>query len=218
MRILITGETSRQEELRSSRDFGSHELIWSPGFVPGTELVIDLSLDEHPERLVLYAAQPDVPVLGCMVKNVYDQPGVYGCNWLPGFLGMPRLEVAATPSADLAKLDALMQQLGWLYETVAATPGLVTPRVVCMIINEAYFTAAEGTATRDDIDISMKLGTNYPAGPFEWSRKIGIRHVYEVLQAVHACTGNERYRACSMLQEEYTANKKSAELGTDPSY
>lgn len=207
MRILVTGEPSRQEALRSSRDFGTHDLTWSETFVPGTDLVIDLSLDEHPERLALYASQPHVPVLGCMVKAVFDQPNVYGCNWLPGFIGMPRLEVAVTPSADRAKLDVLMQQLGWVYETVAAAPGLVTPRVVCMIINEAYFTAAEGTATRDDIDISMKLGTNYPFGPFEWSRKIGIRHVYEVLQAVYAFTGNERYVACPLLQQEYAANK-----------
>ncbi len=41
-----------------------------------------------------------------------------------------------------------------------------------MIINEAYFTAAEGHRFAEDIDISMKLDTNYPFGPFEWSKKI----------------------------------------------
>lgn len=206
MRILVTGDGSRQEELRKGRDFGAHELLWSDVFVPGTDLVIDLSLDEQPDRLDWYAAQPGVPVLGCMVKKTFSQPNVFGCNWLPGFIGMPRLEVGLTPLADQQRFDKLMQQLGWAYETVNAVPGLVTPRVICMIINEAYFTAEEGTASRDDIDISMKLGTNYPFGPFEWSRRIGIRNVRDVLQAVYAHTGNGRYKVCPLLEQECGAN------------
>ncbi len=98
-----------------------------------------------------------------------------------------------------------MRELGWEYESVKASAGLVTPRTVAMIINEAYFTAEEGTASREDIDVSMKLGTNYPFGPFEWCSRIGIRNVYEVLRAVHAETGNERYRASASLEKEYNA-------------
>jgi 3-hydroxybutyryl-CoA dehydrogenase len=61
----------------------------------------------------------------------------------------------------------------------------------------------EGTATRDDIDMAMKSGTNYPYGPFEWSRRIGIRHVYELLEAVYEDTKDERYKICALLKKEY---------------
>lgn len=211
MQILITGDPLRWEELRNSKNFEGHQVHTAPEPANmSVDLVIDLSLDEHPERAALYAAHPHIPVLACLVKITTAElqqhaagrsiDHIYGCNLLPGFISMPSLEIAAEP-------QTLMQQLGWAYESITPTIGMVTPRVICMIINEAYFTAEEGTASREDIDISMKLGTNYPMGPFEWSKKIGVRHVYEVLQAVYKHTGNERYRICPLLQQEYEAQR-----------
>ena len=81
--------------------------------------------------------------------------------------------------------------------------GMVTPRVICMIINEAFYTLQEGTASREDIDSGMKLGTGYPFGPFEWSERIGIRHVYELLEAMWEDTHEERYKICPLLKKEY---------------
>jgi 3-hydroxybutyryl-CoA dehydrogenase len=75
-----------------------------------------------------------------------------------------------------------------------------------MIINEACYTLQEGTASMQDIDISMKLGTNYPFGPFEWADKIGIKHVYETLKAVYDDTHDERYKICPMLKTIYLKN------------
>jgi 3-hydroxybutyryl-CoA dehydrogenase len=83
--------------------------------------------------------------------------------------------------------------------------GLVTPRVVCMIINEAYYAVLEGTASREDVDLAMKLGSNYPFGPFEWSNRIGVKHVYELLEAVYEDTRDERYKICPLLKKEYLA-------------
>jgi 3-hydroxybutyryl-CoA dehydrogenase len=80
---------------------------------------------------------------------------------------------------------------------------MVSPRVVCMIINEAFYTNAEGTASEKDIDLAMKLGTNYPLGPFEWAEKIGIENVYEVLEAVYEDTGDERYKINPQLKKKY---------------
>jgi 3-hydroxybutyryl-CoA dehydrogenase len=81
--------------------------------------------------------------------------------------------------------------------------GLVTPRVLSMIINEAFYTCQEKTATAADIDLAMKLGTNYPFGPFEWAEKIGLRQVYQLLEAVYEDTRDERYKICPLLKKEY---------------
>jgi 3-hydroxybutyryl-CoA dehydrogenase len=61
-------------------------------------------------------------------------------------------------------------------------PGMVSARIVAMIINEAFFTWEAGTSSKDDIDIAMKLGTGYPYGPFEWAELIGMNKVAELLE------------------------------------
>ncbi len=127
----------------------------------------------------------------------------FGFPGLPTFLNREILEVSLYRPEHRQKLNDVCCQLNTSFQTVEDRVGLVTPRVICMIINEAYFTVQEGTASREDIDLAMKLGTHYPFGPFEWCRKIGIRHVYELLKAVYADTQDERYRVCPLLKKEY---------------
>ena len=126
---------------------------------------------------------------------------------MPTFLNRPLLEVSLHKESDTTRLAELCKQLNTEFVQVDDRVGLVTPRVICMIINEAYYTVEEGTATREDIDLAMKLGTNYPYGPFEWAKKIGLRNVYEVLSAVYEDTKDERYKICPLLKEEYLFNR-----------
>ena len=79
-------------------------------------------------------------------------------------------------------LKSICSQRATKYLCVEDRSGLVTPRLICMIINEAYYALEEGTASRDDIDLAIKSGTNYPYGPFEWAKRIGIRNVVEFLE------------------------------------
>ncbi|MEO5650820.1 MAG: 3-hydroxyacyl-CoA dehydrogenase family protein, partial [Ginsengibacter sp.] len=55
-------------------------------------------------------------------------------------------------------------------------------RVISMIINEAFYTLKENVSTKKEIDLAMKLGTNYPFGPFEWAEKIGLENVFNLLK------------------------------------
>ena len=103
-------------------------------------------------------------------------------------------------SAD--KWNTIAQELKLNYKIVDDRVGMVTPRVICMIINEAYYTVQEGTANKNDIDTAMKLGTSYPYGPFEWASIIGLKNVYNVLAAVYDDTKDERYKICQMLKRD----------------
>ena len=103
----------------------------------------------------------------------------------------------------MRNVENLCIQMSTDYRIVEDQVGMVTPRVVSMIINEAYYTVEEGTATKEDINVAMKLGTRYPAGPFEMANSIGITHVYELLKALSGSTGDERYKICSLLKEHY---------------
>jgi 3-hydroxybutyryl-CoA dehydrogenase len=112
------------------------------------------------------------------------------------------LEVSLWKSEDEVVLKKICDDLKTEFLVVEDRVGLVTPRVICMIINEAYYTTMEGTATREDIDMAMKLGTNYPYGPFEWCKRIGIKHVYELLEALYEDTKDERYKIRKRFRKE----------------
>lgn len=69
-----------------------------------------------------------------------------------------------------------------------------------MIINEAYFTLGENVSGKTEIDTAMKLGTNYPFGPFEWSEIIGKEKIYNLLTKL--VTEDRRYDPAPFLIKE----------------
>jgi len=135
-------------------------------------------------------------------------PGALGRLPTFGFCGLPTLlnrsllEVSLYHEADRAKLAETCAALSTDYRVVEDRVGLVTPRVICMIINEACYTVQEGTATMQDVDLGMKLGTNYPRGPFAWANAIGVARVYAVLEAMWDDTHDERYKICPLLKRQ----------------
>ena len=74
-------------------------------------------------------------------------------------------------------------------------------RVICMIINEAFFALQEEVSTVNEIDLAMKLGTNYPYGPFEWQDKIGLQNIYQLLKSLSV--KDKRYSASLLLEKKY---------------
>ena len=121
---------------------------------------------------------------------------------LPTLLNRSLLEVSLYHEADRQKLAETCAALGTDFRVVEDRVGLVTPRVICMIINEACYTLQEGTASIQDIDLAMKLGTGYPRGPFEWANAIGINRVLAVLEALWDDTHDERYKICPLLKRQ----------------
>jgi 3-hydroxybutyryl-CoA dehydrogenase len=84
----------------------------------------------------------------------------------------------------------------WIKES----PAMVLPRIICMLVNEAAFAVGEGAADQATIDLAMKLGTNYPKGPFEWGVNLGYDKVVNVLDHMRGEYGEERYRAAPLLR------------------
>ncbi len=218
MNILVIGEVENFEECKAR--FGdAHTYMFETDhreaerYVETNDLVFDFIIDEEPFQIDIYKGKSHGKVFLNSAKislaelsNLAEhslKAEVFGFNGLPTFLNRKILEVSVLNSKHEASLKAICDKLPTEYLLVDDRVGLVTPRVVCMIINEAYYTVQEGTASREDIDKAMKLGTNYPFGPFEWCTRIGIKHVYELLEAVYEDTHDERYKICSLLKKEY---------------
>lgn len=170
----------------------------------------DLSFEPTPERLKIYESLSPAPVfINCVHLTHEELHKIAGfhpeiselsntvrINAWPTFLKRNILEIAETSM----KIDDVFKNLNWKYEIVPDIPGCITPRVISMIINEAYMALDEKVSTKEEIDTAMKLGTNYPYGPFEWSRIIGLKNVYDLLLVLAGT--DSRYQPSSLLQKE----------------
>ena len=120
-------------------------------------------------------------------------------NGWPGFLSGPVLEMAEG-AAGASEATALLDKMNWKYKKVADVAGFIAPRIISLIINEAYLALEDGVSTKASIDIAMKLGTGYPYGPFEWCKKIGAGKVLSLLSLLER--EDERYRPAPLLISE----------------
>jgi 3-hydroxybutyryl-CoA dehydrogenase len=148
--------------------------------------------------------------------------GIHARHRVVGFAALPPLqkgqpvELASTPwtePAALEKAGDLFRSAGLEPVVVPDGPGLVFPRVLCMIINEAAFALMEGVASAEDIDTAMKLGTNYPLGPLEWADRIGLDQVLAVLEGLQAEYGDDRYRPAPLLRQLVRAGHRGQTTG-----
>ncbi len=73
-------------------------------------------------------------------------------------------------------------------------------RILYMLINEAADALYLQIASRDDIDLAMTHGMNYPKGLLAWADEIGIPNIVEHLDWLHAEYCEDRYRCCRLLR------------------
>ena len=179
----------------------------------GADLYIDLDFTNEPARREgLSRLLPALVMVNAVVPTLAEIgfPFVRINGWA-GFLERPIHEVVIpdgqpgdSPEKQLVDSMKLITRLKRLYEKSASayrlvpdTPGMVSGRILATIVNEAYYTWEADVSTIEEIDIAMKLGTNYPLGPFEWSRLIGLEKIAALL--VRLSIDNTRYTPASSL-------------------
>ncbi len=220
MRVLVFGTGVNFEE--TQKKLGNRaELVQAEDVYSFSEplndfhLILDFTFDDQPEVIELYKDIQGPLILLNNVKSTLAElwfvsggwsAHVGGFNGLPGFVDRSLWEVTSLSNdPEFSILNAL--DIAW--ERVEDRVGMVTPRVVCMIINEAFYTVQEGTADKEGINMAMKLGTGYPYGPFEWADRIGLVHVFELLTALYEETKEERYKICPLLKNQYLMSQEA---------
>ena len=106
-----------------------------------------------------------------------------------------------TQEGSLEEAEGFFRALGKETVRTKDTPGLIFPRVLSLIINEAARSLDEGVARAEEIDMAMKLGVNYPLGPLRWGDQIGLDEVLAVLEGLQRETGDDRYRPSLLLRK-----------------
>ena len=121
-------------------------------------------------------------------------------NGWPGFLKRSITEISGADEIQKEKVKEIFSLLNRKVEFIPDVKGFVSARVISMIINEAYFALNENVSTKDEIDTAMKLGTNYPYGPFEWADKIGLKKIADLL--LELSKQEKRYEPSKLLLKE----------------
>jgi len=162
-------------------------------------------IDEKNSKTIVISSSLCITALEQSVNSKYPER-LTGIALYPTFSDAKGIEITKTnftSQKNFEKVRALFESLGKEVHSVADRPGMISMRIITMIINEAYLVLQEGTSNKDDIDTAMKLGTNYPYGPIEWSEKIGIELVYNILKSMFDTYGDDRYRITPLLKEKY---------------
>ena len=106
----------------------------------------------------------------------------------------------ATSQETFDKVKAMSEAIGKTPVEVAEAPGFVVNRILIPMINEAIGIYAEGIASVEDIDTSMKLGANHPMGPLALGDLIGLDVCLAIMDVLFKETGDSKYRAHSLLR------------------
>jgi 3-hydroxybutyryl-CoA dehydrogenase len=206
MTIAILADDILKEEWLAKGVREGVELIWvdsvSSLIMIEADAYFDLLFDGDPERTSKLKQLRGKSVFINAVQwtgKVIGQPLIRINAW-PTLLRRPVVEVALTGQSQEAAVKNIFEALQWHYQLVPDTCGMITSRVLAMIVNEAYFTFGEGVSSKVEIDIAMRLGTNYPMGPFEWSTAIGLKKIKELLKELSRT--DERYRVAPALEKE----------------
>ncbi len=162
-------------------------------------------IDEKNSKAPVISSSLCITTLEQAVNSKY--PGrLVGAALYPTFSEAKGIELAKTgftKDDNFEKVMGLFENVEKEVYEVTDRPGMISMRIISMIINEAYLVLQEGTSAREDIDTAMKLGTNYPFGPIEWSERIGIELVYNILKSMFDEFGDDRYRITQLLKEKY---------------
>jgi 3-hydroxybutyryl-CoA dehydrogenase len=84
---------------------------------------------------------------------------------------------------------------------------MILDRILCMLINEAVDAVFLNVASKEDVDLAMTNGVNYPKGLLKWADEIGLKTVLSQLESLFEEYGEDRYRPNPLLKRMVKENK-----------
>ena len=179
------------------RDAGLHERI--RGHLEGTGAVIDQGAKPRPDSLCIVLpvgddATTSAHALGLDARRTVAADALLGP--VPHATLMAPPVIDAEMRAHALHLFSLKGPASWIHDS----PGFVAQRILAAIVNTACDVAQRGLSTPGEIDDAVRLALGYPAGPLAMGDRTGAARILRVLDGMHDCYRDPRYRPSPWLR------------------
>ncbi len=132
--------------------------------------------------------------------------GMHFMNPVPKMRLLEIIPGLATSTTTLSTMQSFARQLNKEVVISRDYPGFIVNRVLMPMINEAFTVLMEGIASREEIDLAMKLGTNQPMGPLALADYIGLDTCLSILEIMHQDLASSRFKPCPLLRQYVAAH------------
>jgi 3-hydroxybutyryl-CoA dehydrogenase len=174
-------------------------------------------LDHYCPKEIILASNTSTLSLTEMANETESPERVIGLHFLHPVSKIDLVEIIRGLKTSE---DTFLRTKEFVEETISKkgimvyeSPGFVTTRLICTLINEALHTLEEGVASAEDIDNAMRIGYDFRFGPLEMADRFGLDAVLAAMERMFREFGEIKYRPSFLLKKMVRAGHLGVKSG-----